>query len=165
VFGPAGPYVSLPVTYANLLSADTKGLEIDAHWTPVPWWRLDGGYTAFQFTPHLGPSSHDPRAALEDGDAPGQQWLLHSGLSIGRRAEADVALFRVGALNAMGIRPYTRADARFEWRLTGALSAAAVGQNLFDESHAEFNGADANAIATTVPRSVRLQLTLRLSKP
>jgi iron complex outermembrane receptor protein len=163
VFGSTGPYVSAPFVYANLLGANTKGLEIDAHWTPVSWWRLDAGYTAFQLMPHPDPASQDARAAIYDGDAPGQQWQLQSGLSLGRRAEANVAVFHVGALKGLGVPACTRADARFEWKLTGSLSAVAAGQNLFHRAHAEFTGTGANAIATTVPRSVRLQLRWRVS--
>jgi iron complex outermembrane receptor protein len=162
VVGPAGPYVSVPVRLGNLLAADTSGLEVDAQWAPATWWRLDAGYTLFQLEPHPDPASRDTSAARFDGDAPGHQWRTHSSFSIGQRTEIDFTVFRVGPLATMGVPGYTRADARFEWRVTGSLSAVAAGQNLFDRSHAEFTSSGANVVATTVPRSVRLQLTWTL---
>jgi iron complex outermembrane receptor protein len=160
LFGAAGPYLSVPVRFDNLGGADTKGLEIDAHWAPVKWWRLGAGYTAFKLVPHPYPSSHDAGFAVYDGAAPSQQWQAQSGLSLGRRLEIDAALFHVGALEGMLVPAYTRADARLESRLTGAWSAVVAGQNLLGRSHQEFTGVSINA-ATRVPRSVRLQLTWR----
>ncbi len=163
VFTSLGPYVSAPVHFENLLEADTRGLEISAHWTPLSLWRLDAGYTAFHLTPRIDPASHDPVAATYDGDAPGQQWHVHSGFSIGRRVEVDGSVFHVGALRGLGVPAYTRADARLEWKLARALSLVGAGQNLLNRSHAEFSGRDANLFSTTVPRSIRLQLTWRVS--
>jgi iron complex outermembrane receptor protein len=161
VMGPTGPYVSVPVTFRNLRAANTTGLEIDGQWAPAPWWRLGAGYSAFRLRSRLDAASHDPNGAQYDGDAPGHQWHVRSSLSLGR-AEVDTTVSHVGALGRLGVKAYTRADARFEWKVTGSLSAAVIGQNLVEPAHAEFSG-DRSWVTTTVPRSVRLQLTWRVA--
>jgi len=68
-------------------------------------------------------------------------------------------LFRVGALTALGVGAYTRADVRLEVPLTKRLTASVVGQNLLDPMHQEFAGSGAVVAPTLVPRSARVQLT------
>jgi outer membrane receptor protein involved in Fe transport len=159
--GSGGPFVFVPVHFDSLLDADTRGLEIDAHWTPTRWWRIDAAYTGFHFTPRIDPASHDPTAARYDGNASGRQWQLHSGVSVRGRADVDLALYHVGALTGIGVPAYTRADARLEMPLTRQLTVSFVGQNLFDALHAEFAEANATVFSTLVPRSARVQLAWR----
>jgi outer membrane receptor protein involved in Fe transport len=157
--------VFAPVTFGNLLNADTRGLELSAQWIPLRTWRLDAGYAAFHLTPHPDPASRDAAAARFDGDAPAHQWQVHSGYSIAGRVELDAAFFRVGRLAALNVPSYTRADARVEWKLTPTLSMVGSGQNLFSRAHGEFTGAEASSVSTQLPRSVRVQLTWRLRRP
>ena len=153
------PIVSVSTMTQNLLDAETRGVEITARVNPGSAWQLDGTFSAFHFTPHSDPASHDPIAAVADGDAPAYQWRGHSALSIGPRAQADVLLFYVGALGRLRIPAYTRADLRFEWKLTPHLSAAVQGQNLFSPAHAEFL-MDANTMGSTqMPRNGSVRLT------
>jgi iron complex outermembrane receptor protein len=159
--GPGGPYVFVPVRFGSLLAGDTAGLEIDGHWSPVAWWRLDASYSAYRFTPRLDPASADPNAARYDGDASRHQWQLHSGVSIRKRAEVDLAVFRVGPLEGLAVPGYTRVDARLELPLTRRLTASFVGQNLVDPAHAEFGDANGTVVRTLVPRSAGVQLAWR----
>jgi iron complex outermembrane receptor protein len=156
--------VSAPVRFDNLLAANTRGFEISARWMPIERWRLDAGYTAFHVTPHLDAASGDPSAARYDGDAPRQQWQVHSASPIGGRAELDLMVFRVGALNSLAIPAYTRMDARVEWRLARALSIAAAGQNLFDRAHGEFADRSANHLSTLARRTIRVELVWRRAR-
>jgi iron complex outermembrane receptor protein len=159
---PGGrPIVSVSTTTQNLLDAETRGAEISARVNPSSTWQLDGTFSAFHFTPHPDPGSHDPVAAVADGDAPAYEWRGHSALSLGPRAQADVLLFYVGALGRLGVPAYTRADVRFEWKLTPQLSAVVQGQNLLSPAHAEFV-MDARTMASTLmPRSGSVRLTWR----
>ncbi len=161
IVGPDGPYVSVPVRFGNLLGGDTSGLEVDAHWMPANWWRLDASYSAYRFTPRLDPASRDTALARHDGDASRHQWQVRSGVSLGRRADVDLTLFRVGRLAGLGVPGYTRADVRLAIPLTQHLTASFVGQNLFDPEHAEFNDANGTVLRTLVPRSARVQLAWR----
>jgi iron complex outermembrane receptor protein len=160
-FAPGPPHVLVATQYANLLDADTAGIELAGRWQPSRRWRLDGSYTGFRFTPRVNAASRDLAAATADDSAPRQQWQLHSSVSLGPRAEIDAAFFRVGSLSQLSVPAYSRADARLEVKLTSRLSALIVGQNLFDRGHAEFGGVNNPVETTLVPRSARVQLTVR----
>ena len=152
------PHVTAGVEIGNLLEADTRGVEVASHWSPVAVWRVDGSYTFFRIYPHPATASLDPRSAAYDGNAPRHQWQLRSGFSIGRRGTLDAMLLHVGPLEQTGISAYTRADVRTEWRLTERLSAIAVGQNLLDAAHFEIAGSGTFLMATQIPRSVSVRL-------
>jgi iron complex outermembrane receptor protein len=151
------PHINEVIEIGNLLQADTRGLEVASHWSPVAAWRLDASYTVFRLFPHPG-ASLDPTSAAYDGDAPRHQWQLRSGFSIGPRGTLDAMLLHVGQLEQSQVAAYTRADIRAEWRLTGRLSAIAVGQNLLDAAHSEFSGAVTFLTATQIPRSASVRL-------
>jgi iron complex outermembrane receptor protein len=142
----------------NELSATTRGVEVAGHWTPSRSVRVDGGYTVFHVAPHLSASSQDPGAGAEDGSAPSTQWHLRSTLSPIARATIDAAVFRVGRLEQLQVNAYTRVDLSAGWRFSSALSAQAIGQNLFEAAHAEFGGPGSLLLATLVPRRGSLQL-------
>jgi iron complex outermembrane receptor protein len=158
---PGPPHVLVGTQYANLLDADTVGIELTGRWQPVRGWRLDGSYTGFRLTPHVNPASRDLAAATADDTAPRHQWQIHSSVSLGPRAEIDGAFFHVGPLQQLGVAGYSRADARVEVKLTTHLSAVVVGQNLSNAAHAEFGGISLPVQGTLIPRSVRVQMTFR----
>jgi len=152
------PQVTVTSTFGNLLTARTRGLEVDGHWSPASFWHLDGSYTAFHLNPDLAAASQDPTAGLSDGNAARAQWQLRSTFVAGSRATLNASLFHVGRLERLQVDPYTRADINAEWRFTNHLSVTAVGQNLFDAAHAEYAGAETILLSTQVPRSVSLRL-------
>jgi outer membrane receptor protein involved in Fe transport len=162
VFVPS-PEILVNAQFGNLLEATTRGFEIAAEWTPVPVWTVGGSMTAFHLTPQPDAATRDPDAATEDGSAPREQWQLRSTLFPGGRGTLNVAIFHVGPLEQFQVAAYTRVDINAEWRLTSRLSAMAVGQNIFDASHAEFADVRAPLGATEVARSasVRLRWTFR----
>jgi iron complex outermembrane receptor protein len=153
---PGPPHLFIATRFENQMQADTTGVEIATHITPLQSWRVDASYSGFRLTPHPDATSRDKAAATFDGAAPAQQWQLHSSVWLRPRIEADAGLFFTGALRSLGVPAYTRADARVEVKLTGHLSAVAEGTNLLDRAHAEFV---ALAVASTlVPRSADIQL-------
>ena len=154
----AGPVVVSPLTFANRMHADARGIEVSADWRPMPFWRLDAGYSAFHLTPHLDADSRDPGRPAYAGGAPGQQWQARSWIALPARIQVDMLLLHAGAMSAIAIPAYTRADLRVEFPLTRQLSLVAVGQNLIDPSHIEFGGEAEQVIATRQPRAGRVQL-------
>jgi iron complex outermembrane receptor protein len=151
------PQVFVTTRAANQLEATTRGLEVTAAWAPVPYWRLDGSYSAFRIKP-LAPGSLDTAAATTDGNAPRHKWQLRSEFSPGTRARLSMAIFRTGPLATLAVDGYTRADVNAEWRFTDQLSAMVVGQNLLNEAHTEFRGSETLLLETMVPRSATLRL-------
>jgi iron complex outermembrane receptor protein len=149
-------YIFAATRASNGLTAQTRGVEIAAHVTPVPGWRLDGSYSVFRLTPGDGALPTVPPTAPIDGNAPAAQWRLHSGVTLAPRTEIDASLFHVGRLERLGVAAYTRADARVDVRLTPHLSLAAVGRNLLAASHPEYTSVV--VAATRVPRNFTMQL-------
>jgi iron complex outermembrane receptor protein len=153
---PAPAHLLIPARFENRLQAETRGLEVAAHMTPTPGWRLDASYSTFRLTARADAGSADPDASLYDGNAPAHQWQVRSTHELGSRTEVDGALFYMGALRRLGVPAHTGADARIAVALTSRLSAAVAGRNLFESSHAEY---DSNVIvATRIPRSVTVYL-------
>jgi iron complex outermembrane receptor protein len=150
---PGGPHLLLATQYANLLDANTTGVEVSAHWSPLKFWRLDGSYSNFQITTRPDAASHDAVAASFDGNAPRHQWQLHSSLWPTPRVQLDGSIYRVGRLRQIGADAYTRADARVEFKITSQLSAIAIGQNLLDPAHEEFPSPNLPLVSSAVPRS------------
>jgi iron complex outermembrane recepter protein len=152
------PRVLVTSKLDNELEATTRGFEVSGYWSPVQAWRLDGSFTAFHVTPHLGAASQDPSAGTTDASAPRTQWQVQSAWSPGTRATLNVSIFHVGSIERLNIGAYTRADVTAEWRFNSRLSVMAIGQNLFDAAHAEFGGLELLHLATQVPRSASLRL-------
>jgi iron complex outermembrane receptor protein len=155
------PVLVMPILFDNRMHADARGIELSADWHPVPFWRLDAGYTAFHLTPHLDADSVDLGSATYDGNAPRQQWQARSWIALPARIQLDALLLHAGALTGIAVPAYTRADLRVEFAATRQLSLVAVGQNLLDASHVEFAGSAEQVIATRQPRAVRVQLVWR----
>ena len=82
-------------------------------------------------------------------------------LSLGPRAQADLLLFYVGSIGRLGIPAYTRADLRFEWKLSSRLSFTVQGQNLLSPDHAEFLMDATTMESTRMPRSGSFRFTWR----
>jgi hypothetical protein len=154
------PQMKLLTRYENVMRADTYGAEIASRLQLRDGWQVDGAFSAFHLTPHAN-GSQDPAVQLYEGHTPLTQWRAHLALPLFARGQADVHLFRTGALPQLAVEPYTRLDARFEWSLTGQLSAVLSGQNLLSPSHSEFRGHETNMQSTLVPRSVGLRLVCR----
>jgi iron complex outermembrane receptor protein len=152
------PAIVVTSQFANLLQSDTRGVEVSGHWAPFSAWRLDGSYSAFHVTPHLAPGSSDPSGAIDDGSVPSAQWQIRSAVSVGPRTTLNLAVFRVGRLEQAQVEGYTRTDVTAERRVGAHLSLMAIGQNLFDQTHTEFNGTNELLFATQVRRSASLRV-------
>jgi iron complex outermembrane receptor protein len=155
------PHLLLAIQYANMLSANTAGVEIAGNWAPAGWWRLDGSYSGFHVASRVDAVSLDPAGPEFDANAPQHQWQLHSSLWPAPRLQVDASLYHVGPLRQVGAAAYTRADARVEFKISKRLSAIATGQNLFDRAHSEFPSAILPVVSTAVPRGGNLSLSWR----
>jgi iron complex outermembrane receptor protein len=158
---PGPPHLFIGHRLDNMLDAETRGVEVEAHWAPIDAWRLDAAYSGFHVTPRPQASSQDPAAASLDGNAPTHQWQLHSSVWISPRLELDGGVFRVGRLRELEVPAYTRVDARAEVKIARPLALVAIGQNLINRAHAEFNDGNTGVTATRIPRSATLKLEWR----
>jgi iron complex outermembrane recepter protein len=155
------PHLFVGAELANLSSADTSGVEVAARWMPATFSQIDASYSRLSTTPSLDAASHDQAASLFDGNAPTEQWQLHSAWWLGRRWQVDGSLFHVGRLRQLDVPAYTRVDLRLEVKLSKVLTLVAAGQNLLDPAHAEFANGNTGLTATLVPRTADLRLVWR----
>jgi iron complex outermembrane receptor protein len=155
---PAPGFVMFANQSANLMSARTRGAEVNASWTPARVWRLTGSYSFLALTPRPDPTSRDTHALLVDGHAPRHQWQVHSLATLTPRLEFDLGVYHAGRLAVLAVPAYTRLDVRVEYKLSERLALVGLGRNLVDARHPEFSGARSAFVASTIPRSGHLML-------
>jgi len=153
---PAGPVV-VPLTFENAQHAETYGAELLGDWRVTDKWKLTASYTYLQA--HLNPQpSYD--------NNPQNQFQIHSYLDLPHHLELDGAVYYVDQINPLlgnattTIPSYVRVDFGVTWRPTKSLEIGIYGQNLLDDSHAEFTSYK-TTIVTEMPRSVMGRITWR----
>ncbi len=152
------PSIRVATQFANLMDADSRGVELAARWSSASWWRVDGTYTYFHFTAHLDPTSADERVIGDDSNAPNHQWSLRPAVTLGSRLDLNAMVLRVGRLAALEVPAYTRTDIRAAWKVTERWSVVVAGQNLFGDPHPEFAGAELVTTAMLIPRQINGRL-------
>lgn len=147
-----------PITLGNGLEGRTYGVELDGTWQASPGWRLTGGWTHLRIELDRDATSTDPNPDAQEGDSPRDQLFARSSWTLPRGVAVDAAVRHVGALPNQQVPAYTSGDARLGWQASERLELSVVGQNLFDERHAEFG---APASRREVERSVYARATCR----
>ncbi len=137
-YEPAAPPAMFPYHFANLLSADTWGAELQMSAQAASWWRLHAGYAYYGKSLSLDPQSYDPTGGTMEGDDPADRFVLRSLMDLPGRVELDGTLRYVARLPAPVVPAYTELDLRLGWRATDALELSLTGQNLLHAHHPEF---------------------------
>ena len=132
---------AVPVTFENRIEGPVYGVETWASWQVLGAWRLSGGLTALRKDLRLEAGSTDPLGTRNPqlANDPENQWMLKSALGFWARHELDATVRHVGTLPNPSVPAYTAVDVRYAWRVRSDLELSILGQNLFDESHPEFN--------------------------
>jgi iron complex outermembrane recepter protein len=134
---PGPPFVT-----QNNVEGSISGAELTVTWQPTIPWRLTSGYTLLREDLRVKPGQADLNAGQGETFDPEHQFQIRSWLQLHRRVEFDVWVRHVGAVagNARSfprVPSYVAVDARIGWSRRG-LELSIVGQNLFDDRHAEF---------------------------
>jgi iron complex outermembrane receptor protein len=165
---PGTPCTLTPMLFDNKLDADAYGVEVSATWNPTDFLKLIGSYTLMKVDLSVDKDSLSiGRNAYEVPQEPRHQFQIRSRLDLPWNLELDAALYYVGRVSDMGIRPagdnlhdFTRVDVRLGWRPIEQLELSVVGQNLQDRRHTEY--ADSlMSVRSSVPRSVYGKVTWR----
>jgi iron complex outermembrane receptor protein len=130
-----------PVLSENRIEGPVYGVEGWALWQPLPAWRLTGGLSTFRKNLRLEAGSTDPLGPRNPqlSNDPDYLWMARSSINVGRHHDLDASVRGVGRLPNPVVPAYTAVDARYAWRVRPSLELSLLGQNLFDESHPEFN--------------------------
>ena len=130
--------VGPPYFLANGFEGQTWGVEGEATYQPLRWWRLNPGYTFLRLDLDAKPGSTDTTATYQEGDSPRHQAFLRSSFTLPRNLALDLSARYVGELPNQRVPAYATADVRLGWQSNSNIELAVVGQNLFDPRHPEF---------------------------
>jgi iron complex outermembrane recepter protein len=130
-----------PVLTQNRIEGPVYGAEAWTTWQPFSRWRLSSGLSTFAKDLRLEPGSTDPLGPRNPqlSNDPTYQWMSRSSFNLTTEQDLDAAIRRVGRLPNPVVPAYTAVDARYAWRVRPHLELSVLGQNLFDDSHPEFN--------------------------
>ena len=104
---------------------------------------------------HAAPTSTDTTSIdIVERGAPREQVQLRSHLDLTKHWAWDASAYFVGRLPALQVPAYTRLDTSLTWRPRNGLSISAVGQNLLQDQHLEFNEPSQLVVSSLMKRSV-----------
>jgi iron complex outermembrane receptor protein len=133
------PHLLLSVPFANGIEGTTDGFEVAPQWSPADSWRLKGSYSYLNLSLKTKPGFSDVEGVIKtEGSSPRHQVVAQSTLDLPRDFELDKTYRYVSALPGRSIPAYSTMDVRLGWRFN-RFEFSAVGQNLFQPHHPEFN--------------------------
>jgi iron complex outermembrane receptor protein len=157
---PAPAHLVLPSTYENLISGETHGVEIAAHWKITDRWTLSPGFDFERIHMHPSPLSQDTQTAPEiEGSSPHAQAQVRSHFELSQKWTWDASTYFVDRLIAQNVPSYTRLDTGLSWRWKEGVSLSLVGQNLLRDHHLEFIDSTAASRSTEIKRSAYVKIT------
>jgi iron complex outermembrane receptor protein len=137
---PAPTHVLIPAQFGNGLVASTTGVEATPEWRPEQWWRLTGSYSFLDMHVKKGTNSQDIGSApVVQGSSPEHQALLRSGFDLSKTTNLDLQARYVSALPGIQVRSYWTGNVTAQWAATPHIRLRAVGRNLLQSHHVEFN--------------------------
>jgi iron complex outermembrane recepter protein len=138
------PVTFLPLFFQNGDEADSYGVEVNATYQVLGWWRLQGGYTFLREHVRAKPGEIDLFNALNETADPEHQVSLRTSMDLPHHLEAEAGLRRVDTLivndggTAGTVPGYWELDVRLAWHATKKLELSIVGQNLLHAHHPEY---------------------------
>lgn len=155
---PALPqYVILQTDQANLMTAETYGIEAAADWNVTNNWKLSSGFSFLEMNLQLSP---DYSAQYSAGQSPNYEGNLRSYWNINKDWSFDTSAYYVDRLASFNIPSYVRLDTNLGWKIEPGIQLNFVGQNLLQAEHMEYgNTTDLNA--AEVPRSYYAKITCK----
>src|SRR5262249_45601819 len=134
------PHHVLTAEFGNGLIATTEGGEIAPQWQATKWWRLSGSYSFLEMHVKKAPDSLDfGTAPIVQGSSPQHQVLAQSSVDLPKSLTVDFQARYVSKLSALSVPAYWTGDANIGYSLNKQIRVYAVGQNLFQPWHYEFN--------------------------
>jgi iron complex outermembrane receptor protein len=143
---PANPVTGLPfpLFFENNLRGQTYGLEVDATYQVLDWWRVRGGYSGIAERIRVKAGRSDFNNALNETADPPHQFSVRSSMNGPRQVEIDAGFRWVDSFSFSNsgvpatVSQYAELDARMAWRPTESMELSVVGQNLLHDHHLEY---------------------------
>ncbi|HXJ38367.1 MAG TPA: hypothetical protein VNH18_03755, partial [Bryobacteraceae bacterium] len=159
--GPAGPFISIPLTTQNLAHARNYGVETFANWQATSRWKVSPGFSVLRGAVTLNPGGQDIAALRTPGNSPKHQVEVRSMLNLRRNIEWDTSLKYVAGLTSQDVPGSLRVDIRFGWHIGEFAEISVSGQNLGRSRHFEFLDNAGLFQASQIARSLSARLTWR----
>jgi iron complex outermembrane receptor protein len=150
----------LPITIANTLIGESRGVETSATLQPAQGWRVQASYTWLDTDITRQEGSRDVSNGLNEANDPSYLFTLRAAIDLPRRFEADAWWRAVGALPNPVVPAYNELNARLGWQPNDKIELALVGQDLLHDRHPEYGAP--TPIRIEFERSVRVVFSLRL---
>lgn len=159
------PPGAFQATFGNHMKGNTQGLEVDAHWQANQWLSVNANYTRLEIDLDLINNSGDTLSQSAEDASPTHQANLWLAADLDHDINLDAGLRYVDHIHTPGMPTgtpsYLAFDARIGWRPRPDLELSLIGQNLFDDSHPEFNPDFIFSLPTEVERSIYGKVTLK----
>jgi iron complex outermembrane recepter protein len=157
---PAPAHLVEPLTYQNLSSGESHGLETYANWKLTNRWTISPGYAFDHVHLHVKPGiQYSADLGLTGQDVPTNSAELRNHVSLPGRVSWDASVYFTGALESPRVPSYTRLDTGLTWQWKENLSFSAFGQNLIQQHHLEFTDFSGTSSSTLIPRSAYARIT------
>ena len=136
---PVGPgAIVTPVTFANMLDVETRGVEVAVAWKPTDSVDLRSAFSRLKMDYDLDGGSTNLNGESGEEGEPENIFNLTAHWDLAERWELDGGLFRVSDLPATSIDGYWRADMRLGYRPDDQSEVSVGFQNLFHDDEYEF---------------------------
>lgn len=156
------PVLMVPMQLSNKMHGTTAGLEVYGNWKVNRVWTLSPGYSFLHMDLGLDPASLDTVSVADgEGSNPGNQAQLRSHVELTRGLSWDANAYFVGRLTAQAVPSYTRIDSQLAWKISERVTLSAVGQNLLQDHHLEFDDFLQVVNSSLIKRSAYAKLTWR----
>jgi iron complex outermembrane recepter protein len=153
--GATAPFFVL----ANSYEGRSHGVELSMNAQPHDFWRMHVGYTWLDTTISESPNSAIFGPAGTPANDPNHLFNVRTAIDLPKNIDLDASLRAVGELSPTPVPAVWSLSTRIGWRPTRRLELFVTGQDLLDDSHAEWGAPGPFRIE--IERSVRAGLTIR----
>ncbi len=152
-------HIVLVRNFDNKMEGETYGGELSLRWQALDNWNLAAGLSLLRMNLEVsGNELHRP--AKVEGRSPEEQFFIRSMLDLPYNLAFDTSLYYFSSLgyyvsehDNLDVPAFARVDLRLGWQPLPSLILEAVGQNILDDQHPEFQAGEAGINPTEVPRS------------
>jgi iron complex outermembrane receptor protein len=156
------PFLAVPVTFGNNLTANAYGGEVAVNWRVTDHWRVSGSYSLCIIDARLRHPGTDPTGVAQlEGTTPRNQAQLHSYFDLSRHWTFDASAYYAESMPYLKVPSNLRVDLALTWAPKDNLSVTFGVQNLLDRWHPEFGGITSDVQRTEVPRTIFAQMVYR----
>lgn len=127
----------IPLTFQNMLNAESRGAEITLLYEPFSRLFLKGSYRYFELDFTADPGSRNPFGTRFEANDPKHLATLTARLSLPRSVEFDTTVRYVSSLPWRRTKGYLTADVRVGWSPRPGWELALIGRDLLDPYHVE----------------------------